>query len=162
MRGPDFFFVTFFSMIAFVVWVLTTGWVRRSRLRLASEFQNKLLERIGSLNDLNDFLRTEGGKKLMDGLAFDLPSTRPQDSILRTIQLGIVCVALGLGFLLLRVYFGARYADFGDYEVLTIVAAIGIALGVGFLASAAVSYRLAGKMGVLGPRDATKSLREMP
>jgi len=162
MRGPDFFFLAFFSMIGFVVWVLSTGWLRRSRLRLTSEFQNKLLERIGSLNDLNDFLRTEGGKKLMDGLAFDLPSTRPQDSILRTIQLGIVCVSLGLGFLLLRVYFGSRYSDFGDYEVLTIVAAIGIALGVGFLASAAVSYRLAGKMGVLGTRDAAKSLRELP
>jgi hypothetical protein len=143
-------------MIGFVVWVLTTGWFRRSRLKLASEFQNKLLERIGSLNDLNEFLQTEGGKKLMDGLAYDMPSTKPQDSILRTIQLGIVCGSLGASFLLLRLYFGRAYADFGDYEVLTIVAAIGLALGVGFLLSAIVSYQLGARMGVFNRGDAAR------
>src|SRR5262245_15972407 len=157
MRGPEVLIpIAFFAMAGFVVWVLTTGWLRRSRLKLTAEFQHKLLERIGSLNDLNEFLQTDSGKKLMDGLAFELPSTRPQDSILRTIQLGIVCGMLGAGFVFLRVYFGHVYADFGDYEVLTVVAAIGIALGLGFLLSAAVSYQLGGRMGVFNRSHVTR------
>jgi hypothetical protein len=130
MRGPDLFFLTFFTMIGFVVWVVVGGWLRRLRLKTTAEFQTKLLDRISSLSDLNEFLQTEGGKKVMEGLTFELPSVRPHESLLRTIQLGIILLALGVGFLVLRVYFGARYA-------------------IGFLLSAAVSYRLAGKLGVL-------------
>jgi len=135
-------------MIGFIVWVLVNGWLRRMRLKLTADFQSKLLDRIGSLSDLNDFVQTEGGKKLLDGLAFQLPSTRPHESILRTIQVGIVLLSLGAAFVLLRLYFGTKYSAYGDYEVLTIVGAIGLSLGVGFLISAAASYGLSRRLGV--------------
>lgn len=136
-----------FVTIGFIIWVLVNGWQRRLRLKLMTEFHNKLLDRIGSVKDFNDFLQTDGGTTFMDSLTVERSSARPQESILRAVQIGIVVSMLGLGLLALNWYFTFRYA--GDTEVLTIIGVIALSLGLGFLVSAAVSYRLARMLGVL-------------
>ena len=78
-----------------------------------------------------------------------LSSSRPQDSILRASQIGIVLIMLGVGMLTLGWYFTARYAGSGDFEVLTVIGVIAGSLGLGFLISAGASYRLAKMLGVL-------------
>jgi hypothetical protein len=138
-----------FIMIGFIIWVVVNGWQRRLRLKLTTEFNSKLLDRIGSVKDFNEFLQTEGGAKFMDGLTIERSSTRPQDSILRASQIGIVLITLGCGFLVLDWYFSVRYASAGDTEVLTVIGVIAASLGLGFLISAGVSYRLARMLGVL-------------
>lgn len=153
MRGPDLIPLVvlpmLFMTIAFIIWVLATAWQRRLRLKLTTEFNGKLLDRIGSVKDFNDFLQTAGGAKFMDSLTVERSSSRPQDSILRAIQIGIVLIMLGTGFLLLNWYFSARYA--GDTEVLAVVGVIAASLGLGFLISAGASYRVARMLGVLDP-----------
>ena len=110
----------------------------------------KLLDRIGSIKDFNEFLQTDGGARFMDSLTVERQTPRPQDGIIRATQVGIVLVMLSLGFLALRSYFAARYAAAGDdSEILTVVGAIALSLGLGFLISAAASYRLAKSLGVL-------------
>ena len=136
-----------FVTIGFIIWVLVNGWQRRLRLKLMTEFHNKLLDRIGSVKDFNDFLQTDGGTTFMDSLTVERSSARPQESILRAVQIGIVLSMLGLGLLALNWYFTFRYA--GDTEVLTVIGVIALSLGLGFLISAAVSYRLARMLGVL-------------
>ena len=156
MRSPELIIVpALFIMIGFIIWVLVNGRQRALRLKLTTEFNSKLLDRIGSVKDFNDFLQTEGGVKFMDSLTVERSSSRPQDSILRATQIGIVLIMLGLGVLTLGSYFTQRYAGAGDFEVLTVVGGIALSLGLGFLISAAVSYRLAKALGVLdrhGPR----------
>jgi len=137
-----------FIMVGFIIWVLVNGWQRRLRLKLMTEFNNKLLDRIGSVKDFNDFLQTDGGATFMDSLTVERSSARPQESILRAVQIGIVLAMLGLGLLALDWYFTVRYAA-GDTEVLTVIGVIALSLGLGFLISAAVSYRLARILGVL-------------
>ena len=150
MRSPEIIIVpALFIMVGFIIWVVVNGWQRRLRLKLTTEFNSKLLDRIGSVKDFNEFLQTEGGAKFMDGLTVERSSTRPQDSILRASQIGIVLVTLGLGLLVLDWYFGVRYAGAGDTEVLTVIGVIAVSLGLGFLISAGVSYRLARMLGVL-------------
>src|ERR1700681_1423254 len=118
MRSPEIIIVpALFIMVGFVSWVVVNGWQRRLRLKLTTEFNSKLLDRIGSVKDFNEFLQTEGGAKFMDGLTIERRSPRPQDSILRASQIGIVLIALGCGFLVLDWYFGVRYASAGDTEV---------------------------------------------
>src|SRR5215831_8534939 len=134
-----------FTLVGFIVWTLVTGWQRHYRLKLTNTFNTKLLDRIGSIKDLNEFLQTESGAHFMDNLTVERQTTRPQDGILRASQIGIVLVTLSLGFLALRWYFAARYA--------AVVGAIALSLGVGFLISAAASYRLARVLGVLDKRD---------
>jgi hypothetical protein len=153
MRGPDLIALVvlpaLFMTIGFVIWVLANAWQRRLRLKLTTEFNGKLLDRIGSVKDFNDFLQTEGGAKFMDSLTVERTSSRPQDGILRAIQIGIVLFMLGTGFLFLNWYFSVRYAE--DTEVLTVIGVIAASLGVGFLVSAGASYRVARMLGVLVP-----------
>jgi hypothetical protein len=138
-----------FITIGFVIWTLVNAWQRRLRLRLTTEFNSKLLDRIGSVKDFNDFLQTEGGAKFMDSMTVERSSSRPQDSILRASQIGIVLIMLGVGVLTLGWYFTTRYAGSGDFEVLTVIGVIAASLGLGFLISAGASYRLARMLGVL-------------
>jgi len=146
--GPEVIIVpALFVMVGFIIWVLVNGWQRRLRLKLTTEFNNKLLDRIGSVKDFNDFLQTDGGAAFMDSLTVERGSARPQDSILRAVQIGIVLLMLGLGLLALDWYFAVRYD--GDTEVLTVIGVIAASLGLGFLISAAVSYRLARMLGML-------------
>lgn len=160
MRGGDLIAMvvlpSLFITIGFVIWTLVNAWQRRLRFKLTTEFNSKLLDRIGSVKDFNDFIQTEGGAKFMDSLTVERSSTRPQDSILRASQVGIVLIMLGIGVLTLGWYFSARYAGAGDFGVLTAIGVIAGSLGLGFLISAGASYRLARMLGVLdqsGPRD---------
>jgi hypothetical protein len=150
VRSPEIIIVpALFIMIGFVIWVVVNGWQRRLRLKLTTEFNSKLLDRIGSVKDFNEFLQTEGGTKFMDSLTVERSSSRPQDSILRAAQTGIVLLTLGVGLLVLDWYFSVRYAGAGDTEVLTVIGVIAASLGLGFLISGGVSYRLARVLGVL-------------
>src|ERR1700681_3762783 len=79
-----------FTMVGFIIWVLATSWQRRLRLKLTTEFNSKLLDRIGSIKDFNEFLQTESGARFMDGLTIERQISRPQDGILRASQIGIV------------------------------------------------------------------------
>jgi hypothetical protein len=150
MRPEMIVLPAFFLLIGFCISVLANAWQRRLRIRLMSEVNNKLLDRIGSVKDFNDFLETEGGTRFLDSLTVERETSRPQDSIFRAIQFGIVLLTLGLGFLVLGWYFAARYGATGDdFEVLTVVGVIAGSLGLGFLISAAASFRLAKTLGVL-------------
>jgi len=145
----DFFFPAFFGMISFVVWTAVTAWQRRHHMKLMTEFNTRLLERIGSVKDFNEFLQTEGGTRLMDNLKVEHGATRAENSILRATQIGIVLMMLGLGLVALGRYLTYRYSSFDEYEVLTIFGVVALSLGGGFLVSAAASYRLGRTLGVL-------------
>src|SRR5580658_6564179 len=93
MRSPEIIIApALFTMIGFIIWVVVTGWQRRLRLKLTTEVNSKLLDRIGSVKDFNEFLQTAGGATFMDSLTVERSATRPQDSILRASQIGIVLV----------------------------------------------------------------------
>ena len=143
-----------FTLIGFIIWTLVSGWQRRLRLKLTTDFNNKLLDRIGSIKDFNEFLQTDGGARFMDSLTVERQTTRPQEGILRASQIGIVLMMLSLGFLTLGWYFSARYAAAGgDFEMLTVIGVIALSLGLGFLISAAASYRVARSLGILDRRN---------
>jgi hypothetical protein len=148
--GPEVIIVpVIFATIAYLAWLLVTGAQRRFQLKLASDLNSRLLDRISSLHEFNEFLATDGGEKLMSSLTVERALTRPQDRILRAVQVGIVLLALALGLLALSWYFAVRYRGSDDFEVLTVIGAITLSLGVGFLLSAAASYRLARALGIL-------------
>ena len=152
MRSEMIIGPAFFLMVAFCVSVLVNAWQRHTRMKLMREVNNKLLDRIGSVKDFNEFLQTEGGTRFIDSLTVERVTTRPLDGILRAVQIGIVLLSLGLGFLVLGTYFAARYGASGDdFEVLTVIGVIAGSLGLGFLVSAGASFRLAKSLGVLEP-----------
>jgi hypothetical protein len=131
-----------FTTIGFIVWVVVNGWQRRHHLRLMTDFNSRLLDRIGSVKDFSEFLQTEGGAKLLESLTIRATPRDLKITVLRTVQSGIVTFVLGLGFLYLAWHFAIRYSR-PDYEAFTVVGVIFVSLGVGFLVSGGVAYRLA-------------------
>jgi hypothetical protein len=134
----------FCGMISFVIWAVVNAWQRRDRFRFVSEFNNRLLDRLGSTKDFSDFLQTDGGKKFMDALTVERGLTDARDRILRATQTGVVSLTLGLGFLFL----GWRYS-FANHDTFAVLGTIACSLGVGFLFSSGTTYWLARTLGVL-------------
>ena len=127
----------FFLMVAFVVWTAVTAWQRRQRLRLLMEFNNRLIDRLDSVKDFIELAKVDGGLQFLNAVAADAPVTGPRDRILRATEMGIVLVAFGIGLLFLGWYLGLEGRD-----AFTAVGVIALSLGIGFLCSSVVSFRI--------------------
>ena len=144
MSSEVFVAPAFFAMVAFIVWIVVTGGLRRQQLKHMTEFNGRLIERIGSVKDLGEFLQTEGGAKLLNSFTVERASTGVHERILRSSALGVVSIAVGIGFL----YLGRTFT-FTDHETFTVVGVIALSLGIGCVLSSGVSYGLARILGVL-------------
>ena len=138
----------FFFMVGYIVWIVVTAIQRRQRLKMITDFHGKLLDRLGSVKDFNEFLQTEAGSRFLQDLATDVPTVAaPQERILRAAQFGSVLICLGIGLLLLTFFspitIRAGRAGFNA------LGAIALSLGIGFVISAVASYRLSGMLGLL-------------
>ena len=137
----------FFFMVGFIVWTTVNAVQRRQRMRMLMDFNSRLIDRLGSVNDFGEFAKTEAGSKFLNSVMTDAPLIRsPGERILRAIQSGIVLIALGVGLLALSWYFPTT-AD-AHYAALT-VGVIVLSLGIGFLLSSAASYRVSASLGLL-------------
>jgi hypothetical protein len=143
MNSDWVFFPCFFGMISFVIWVVVNGWQRRQHIRLIIEFNNRVLERLGSMREFSDFLHSDGGERLMRVLTSERGSAGPRDRILAAVQSGVVFVAVGLGLL-----FVALRTSGDAHEVLTVISAIVLSLGIGLMLSSAASFWVARNLGM--------------
>jgi hypothetical protein len=138
----------FFGMLGFVVWVVVNGWQRRQQVKLMTDFNSRLFDRLGSAKEFNDLLQSEGGARLIAALTAERGSTGARDRILRATQTGVVFIVLGVGFLFLDWRF-----TFNDREAFVIVGVIALSLGIGLLLSSGASYWVAKTLGVLDTSD---------
>jgi len=140
----------FFGLVAFVVWTVMSGWQRRQQLKSITEFNARLVDRIGSIKDFGEFLQTEGGAKFMDTMTVRRDSWGLRDRIVRATQTGVILTVLGLGLLLVSQYplFRSLERDMSSVarDNFFVVGTVVLALGVGFLISAAASYFLAKRL----------------
>lgn len=134
-----------FATIAFVVWILVLGYSRRQQIRGMSEFNSRLLERMGSVKDFSDFLSTEGGAKFIDRMTAGGARPEIRLTILRSMQTGLVLFALGVGLIVLP-WILRSVLPYDDSYGFTVSGTIALSLGFGFLLSAGASYRVASAM----------------
>src|SRR5262245_20001882 len=84
------------AFVAFVIWLVVRRFQDKARLRM--EMQVKLIERCSSAEELERFLASEGGRRLMDNLSPGRASS-PAWTIVATVQVGVVSLVVGLGVL---------------------------------------------------------------
>jgi hypothetical protein len=135
-----------FAMVSWVVYVIVvTGFQAWYQRRTQSQFQSKMLDKIGSVSELGAFLNTEAGNRFLQGLSAEVAS--PHLRILRAVQSGAVLSTLGIA---LYLYGWVTPALRGEVtNAINALATIFFGLGVGFLMSASLSYRLSKQMGLL-------------
>jgi hypothetical protein len=153
--------MTEFIGVVLIVMTITTGVILLVRtavehrrwqraLRTQTDLHTKLIDRFSSSEDLLAYLQSPAGKLLTDvpSLPPSAPRTTmaaPLSRIFWALQAGIVIVALGAGLLVV-----SRNASVP--EVSEFLGGIGVVLlmiGIGFTISAAVSYFLSHRLGLV-------------
>lgn len=140
------------ALIIAIVVVAVLERSRRERHRL--ELQKAILERVGSVKDLAEFLTTEQGQRFLGTLA---PAHfRPHHRGLWTVRVGVVVLTVGV-FLMVALHapiFGSP-VDMSLPPALLLAILLAIAIGLGMLLSAAVSFVIARGLGLLNDRGAS-------
>jgi hypothetical protein len=149
-----------FAGVALIVMTITTGIVflvktvvEHRRWQRAMKAQNdlntKLIDRFASSEDLLAYIQSPQGKALTEGPIMPQAAPRamgaPLSRIFWSMQSGIVLGALGAGLIVVS-------STAGEPEVATFLNGVGIVvlmIGIGFAASAAVSYLLSHRLGLV-------------
>jgi hypothetical protein len=131
-------------VFGWAVWVIAVN-IRRSRAsKQILELHSRLLDRLAGNQELIAFLEGESGRRYFEALETDLKDSLSR--ILNGIQLGIALTLLGLSLTIVR----TTRADEITRNILQLVGLPAMALGVGFLISAAICYHLSRTWGLLG------------
>ena len=146
-------------MLVFLASLATAGWMfylaletgkGQRRIKAQTELHGRLLDKFSSAHEVVEFLQTPGGAQFVDSISSD--REEPSNGILRSTHRGIILVIVAGGFLFLNWY----YRSSGENPLL-VIGVILLCLGVGFLASAAVSQRLSR---VLGLTERSRNLQQ--
>jgi hypothetical protein len=148
----------FFLTVAWVIHVVVEGIRRRQQTRIAAEFHNKLLDRIGSTQEFGEFLNTSGGTKFINSLTVERESS-PHVRILRALQSSFVLLALGIGLFMFGWW--NPTLSYEGMNTVNLFATIATSLGVGLLLSVAASFLMSKRLGLINGeshrRDVTAS-----
>lgn len=147
-------FAGFGMAIALVVWLIRTlvDYRRWNRLaKVQTEVHTKLLDRFTANNDLFAYIQSPAGSKFLQSSPIMLDAAprsvgAPLGRILWSIQGGVVLMAGGIGLQVVS----ARVADDAS-QPLHALGVLGIALGLGFLVSAIISFVISQRLGLIEP-----------
>lgn len=134
------------AMFGWFAWTIFNTFRRYKIAKLQADVQSKLLEKVGSAQELVAYAQTDAGKHMLESLQVERVLTQvPYGKILGALQAGIVLFCFGSAMLWLRGHVSSTQTSDG----FTVMGALGIALGLGFGFSAAASYFLSRSWGLL-------------
>jgi|SRR5687768_1395867 len=146
----------FFLLVAWIVWVVNKS--RRERVLRTIELQNRMLEKFTSSEEFASFIKTPEGQRYFREMTAE-PRKNPRTKIMNSIRTGVVLVVLGTGLIAISFLVGFdRPMEEGPF----IIGFIGLFLGLGFLASAGVSYAMSKAWGLFPEDSNTVSRSEKP
>jgi hypothetical protein len=134
------------TMVIAGAWILSLiigAFKQRAHLRAQTEFHNKMMEKFSSVEQFTAYLQSDAGRSFFDNLSNE-PST-PLNKILGSIQKGTILTLVGFGIILIGNIF--NFADASG--TLFVLGTILLMIGLGFLISSFVSYRLAKMWGLI-------------
>lgn len=137
------------ALLAWVAWLVYRRSVRGIEHRARSHaVVERLLDRFTSTDELLAFVRSADGKRLLYG---DAGTANPRRSVIRFIQLGIVVFSLGAAFLAnaMRLAGETDINFVHKVEDLRYWGTAAVAIGIGLLVVAGVSYFMARRWGLL-------------
>jgi hypothetical protein len=151
--APMIVFIAFLYTLAAVITAVVESRRRAAATRARADLLNRVLDKFGSSRDFVELSESPAGKRLLEALGSEPDGVGAK--ILSAVQRGVVLTVLGIGVLLLSLAITAPAVE----EFIRIVGGVTLALGIGYLGSSALSYRIARSMGLLPPHGA-KTLPE--
>jgi ABC-type amino acid transport system permease subunit len=139
-----------FFLIGWIVWTVANS-RRRSRMaEIQRDIHAKLFEKFGTSQELIEYLKTDAGSKFLDSASIE--HTKPFGRVLGSMQAGLILFFVGIAMLIVR--FTLPSVGWNEIERaqtahgFLAVSLVLLALGLGFLASAAASYKLSKNWGL--------------
>lgn len=143
-------FVVLPLMFALIIVVICVVYLERSRReKHRTELQKAILERVGSVKDFAEFLTTEQGERFLASLA-PAQFTRPTLRSVGSVRFGVVALTVG-AFLMFALH-STVFGSFGRTPPppLLLGSLLLVAIGIGTLLAAIVSFVIARVLGVNG------------
>ena len=145
-------FLAFLTMVSVVIWLVRNAieyrrWLRATKIQ--TDAHMKLVDRLASNDDLLNYMQSAAGQRFLSSppVAIDASPqavSAPLNRILWSVQAGVVLTAGGIGL------WFARFNVIDEAaQPLYVIAILAIALGVGFVVSALLSYGLSRQLGLL-------------
>ena len=145
-------------LLAFAFFLIALTWMIRAILenrrwnrifKLQSEVHGRLIDKFSSSQELATYMETEAGKRFLEAApipvsiesAQRMPNTVAR--VLTPLQIGIVLVLLGIGFLLLR------HASADMETPMLVLGTVVMMPGIGFIISAGITWVLAARLGLI-------------
>lgn len=149
-------FLVFLCILGALLW-LTHVLLENRRwnriFKLQTDVHGKLLERFGTSQEVLTYMGTEAGKRFLEatpiavGFEPQQPVPSPLARVLTPLQIGVVMTLLGLGLILVR-----RSVPDADAPLL-VLGTIVLTPGLGFIISAAITWGLARRLGLMPHRE---------
>lgn len=128
------------TTVALIVWVI----LEWRRMKHKYNLQNKLMDKFNSGPELNNFLQSSSGDKLMTFLT--IGGIGPKEKLLSSVGKGIILSLLGTALLFIGPFMQTALEEIRGIQALGIAV---LAIGIGFLLSTYVSYKLSKKWGII-------------
>jgi hypothetical protein len=147
--------------ISLLVWLIRTlvDYRRWSRLaKVQTDVHTKLLDRFTANEDLLAYIQSAPGARFLQSSPIMLDAAprsvvgAPMARILWSAQGGVVLIAGGIGMMVVS----GRVSDVAS-QPLNALGALGIALGLGFVVSAIISYVISRRLGLIERASRTES-----
>lgn len=159
--------IGFLTMVGAIAWLLKTlveyrRWLRLSKVQ--TEAHSKLLDRFSSNEDLLAYIQTPAGRRFLESAPIPMDAgprtiSAPVGRILWSVQAGLVAAMGGIALLYVSGRLGASGVEYMEIaSLLLIVGMLALAIGIGFVISAAVSYALSQRLGLFDPPAALRHL----
>jgi hypothetical protein len=124
----------------------------RRQIQIQTDIHTKLLDRMTNNQELLAYIETSAGRRfleapmpLMGAIQSPATSIAPVARIMWSVQIGVVVVFAGIGFLIAR----SSVDDVDLASVFQVMGSLAIAVGVGFVVSAMLSWALSQRMGLI-------------
>lgn len=138
-------FLTFFAWLVRTV-IEHRRWLKQSKTQV--DVHAKVLDKLSAHDDLMAYIQSSAGQKFLEAAPIDVdgrvrPTNASLTRVLWSVQAGIVLLAVGAGLWVAQ----ARLGDAG--QGFSLLSTLSVALGVGFLGSAAAAYVISSRHGLL-------------
>ena len=134
--------VSVFAVAGWIVRTLVVNLRQHKIARIQADMQTRLLEKFGSSQEMLAYLQSDAGRRFLESATIE--RTRPHGRILGSLQAGIILCLAGIAFLVLEPMMFE-----GTEEGFLFLGVLGLAVGIGFLLSGAVAYRLSKAWGLM-------------
>jgi uncharacterized membrane protein len=156
--APVLVFASMTVGVAWIVWVISNNKRRQRIAEVQREMQARLFEKFGSSQEMIAYLNSEAGSKFLSSATME--QAKPFGRVLGSVQAGLILFFLGIAMLIVRATMPSVTSNAIDQAQTAhgflALSLLLLGLGLGFLASAAASYRLSKAWGLfdreLGPK----------